>query len=264
MYSVIALVYGSTKTKQTMKKSLLTIASASLMMLGAHAAPVTASPGDVFLAFEDTVQNKNYLVDLGPGSNLSSFTSLNIGSDLATVFGGSWSTDVNLYYGVYGINSGKTQAWGSVLTGNNALPYKASGALGSALSGYSALANNFNAELPTQGLSQGVYFNVGSGLDQGTATWTGNHPTASGTAAFGTYNASLEAAVSLNQTLDVYKLAPSPVAAIFSALNNNALGINSSGLVQVVPEPSTYALAGLGALLLVIAYRRNTKTAKDT
>ncbi len=105
---------------------------------------------------------------------------------------------------------------------------------------------------------------MGSGLDQGTATWTGNHPTASGTAAFGTYNASLEAAVSLNQTLDVYKLAPSPVAAIFSALNNNALGINSSGLVQVVPEPSTYALAGLGALLLVIAYRRNTKTAKDT
>ena len=37
-----------------------------------------------------------------------------------------------------------------------------------------------------------------------------------------------------------------------------AVSISASGDVTVVPEPSTYALIGLGALLLVVAYRRKS------
>jgi hypothetical protein len=37
-----------------------------------------------------------------------------------------------------------------------------------------------------------------------------------------------------------------------SANENTALGFN----VNAIPEPSTYALFGLGALALVVAYRR--------
>ena len=38
------------------------------------------------------------------------------------------------------------------------------------------------------------------------------------------------------------------------------LTVDSSGNISSVPEPSTYALLGFGALLLVIAYRRKANS----
>ena len=244
-----------------MKKQILSLLVAVGALTSIHAAPSSASIGDVLLGFQDTVQNKDYVVDLGPGSSLSSFSSINVGSDLAAVFGVNWNSDTNLFYGIFGVASNKSNVWASVLSGNNHLPTKAVGALGGALSGYTAVINNFNNELAYQGLTNGVYFNVGSGLDQGTATWTGNHPTASGATAFGTYNASLEGSVSSGDTLDVYQLGNTALAvtADFTATNGNAIQVTSNGTVQVVPEPSSYALIGFGALLLVVLYRRKVR-----
>ena len=41
--------------------------------------------------------------------------------------------------------------------------------------------------------------------------------------------------------------------------HNSTFGVALDGQVVLVPEPSTYALFGLGALLLVIAARRKQK-----
>jgi hypothetical protein len=43
-----------------------------------------------------------------------------------------------------------------------------------------------------------------------------------------------------------------------SYINQTTFGVisQSGGVITVVPEPSTYALFGIGALLLIIAYRR--------
>jgi hypothetical protein len=258
-----------------MKKSILSLAAIGLTALAAHATPVTASIGDVFVGFEDVVQNKNYLVDIGTGSFVTSLASSNNGTaitaslagDLSTVFGTNWASNTNLFFGVFGVNSAKSGVWASTASGNGAFPFKSSGALSTTLTYYTTMLNNYNAELSSQGLTNGVYFNVGSGLDQGHATWTGNIPTASGGTAFAVYNQSLEVAVTASPSafLDLYQTGAnvgSTTKILNQSLFGNALGINLNassanyGAIQVIPEPSTYALLGLGALLLVLAARR--------
>jgi hypothetical protein len=114
------------------------------------------------------------------------------------------------------------------------------------------MANNYNNEISTQGYDVGVIQILGSGTDVNTSTWSGNNP---GTTPFGAYSISIENGVSGG--LDLYSVPNSGSAtAIFSAANGNALSVNSSGVIAVAPEPSTYALMALGALVLVIAYRR--------
>jgi hypothetical protein len=114
---------------------------------------------------------------------------------------------------------------------------------------------NYNNDLPTQGGTVGVIMNVGSGTDVGTSTWIGNNPA---TTPFAAYSVSIENGVSGG--LDLYSVPNSGSAtAIFSAANGNALSVNASGVIAVAPEPSTYALMALGALVLVIAYRRKVQ-----
>jgi hypothetical protein len=42
--------------------------------------------------------------------------------------------------------------------------------------------------------------------------------------------------------------------------NQTTIGMvtQSGGVITVVPEPGTYALFGIGALILIVAYRRKT------
>jgi hypothetical protein len=250
-----------------MKKTLLAaLLAGAVMTSGARSASVVtsgnAAVGDIILGFQDTVKNIDYLVDLGPLNNLQSLLSrgVNLGTDLTTAFGASWSSDANLYFGLFGINSDKTSVWASTLSGNSAFPFKVAGALTTTLQHYTTMVGAFN----TSGtiLSTGVEFTGASNL--GYSDWTGNNPTASPSSAFAVYNQSLEAGVAAKQTLDFYQTGNSGGSsqAIYNAANG-VISLSSSGVISAVPEPSTYALAGLGALLLVIAYRRNTKNAKN-
>jgi hypothetical protein len=251
-----------------MKKTLLAaLLAGAVMTSGARAATVVTSGsgqvGDVILGFQDTVKNIDYLVDLGPLNNLQTLlsTGVNLRTDLTTAFGASWSSDANLYFGLFGINSVKTSVWASTLSGNSAFPVTVSGGLSTTLQHYTTMVNAFNTSGTV--LSSGVEFTGASSL--GFQDWTGNSPTGAPTSAFAVYNQSLEAGVAANQTLDFYQTgnAGGSSLAIYKAANNNAINLSSSGVLSAVPEPSTYALAGLGALLLVMAYRRNTKNAKN-
>ena len=248
-----------------MKKTLLAaLLAGAVMTSGARSASVVtsgnAAVGDIILGFQDTVKNIDYLVDLGPLNNLQTLlsTGVNLNSDLTTAFGASWNSDANLYYGVFGINSAKSQVWASTLSGNSAFPVKVTGALSTTYQHYNTMLGGFNGSAGTA-LTSGYEFTGASGQAAFT-TWTGNNPTASPSSAFAVYNQSLEAGVAANQTLDFYQTgnSGSPLA-IYNASNGNALSLSSSGVLSAVPEPSTYALAGLGALLLLVAYRRNSR-----
>jgi len=247
--------------QNTMKKHLLALLVAAGAFSGtvaqAYVAPGSGQVGDVILGFQDTVKNIDYLVDLGPGSSFSGFTSINVGTDLAAAFGAGWNADSNLYFGVFGINSAKSLVWASTLSGNSAFPVKVSGALSTTLQHYTTMLNAFNTSGTT--LSTGVEFTGASSL--GFQDWTGNNPTGAPTSAFAVYNQTLEAGVAANQTLDVYQTGNTGGSSttLFSAGNGNPIQVTSAGVVQAVPEPSTYALMAFGALVLVVLYRRKVR-----
>jgi hypothetical protein len=135
---------------------------------------------------------------------------------------------------------------------------KVANALSVTLQHYTTMLNAFNSS--GTALSTGVQFSGVSGLAP-YSTWTGNGPTAAPITAFAVYTQSLEAGVAATQTLDVYQTGNSggSSTALFSAANGNQIQVTSAGVVQAVPEPSTYALMGVATLLLVIAYRRKSR-----
>ena len=251
---------------KTVKKALLSTVIALVAFSAiptSHAAPVTWVTGDVILGFEDAAHSKNYLYDLGAGSTFASsvfagtFSSVNLNADLANVFGGDWATNAStgVSYGVFGLPSSKAIVYGSVATGNTAPVLKASGALSTTLSHYNALGLGYNTDLtiPAQTWTLGVSQIVGTAPDTGFATWSGNSPSVQ---PFATYNVSFENLVS--GKIDVYG-----TTGILSTLEGT-MQISQAGVfgvVAAVPEPSTYALCGLGAIAMIVAYRRKSKKA---
>ena len=239
-----------------MKKNLLTalIALTSVAAFTtAKATPVTWVAGDVILGIEDAAHTKNLLIDLGAGASLASsltggtFSTINILSDLNTTFGTNWSS-ASLNYGVFGLPASKAIVYASVASGNTAPVLKASGALATTLSHYGTLGAGYNNDIASQGLSIGVYQNVNTAPDTGFATWSGNTPS---TSPFVTYNVSFENVA--GSALDIYGTTGSSSTQLGTVVLST-----TDGTISAVPEPSTYVLFGLGALVLVIAVRRRS------
>ena len=244
---------------------LILVGSLSIGCMTASAQTNYATAGDAFLGFEDTTQNLNYLIDLGSASNLSSFTNLNISSDLTTVFGASWASNANLKFGLFGINSGKTQVWSSVVNGATAPVKRSSGALATTYTHYLAMETAFNNDVaasPSQFLTYGVQMNVGSGNDVGFGSWSGNTPSANGATAFAVYNQTLETGV--GGKLDIYGVTSSTqtlintwlfgsngVVSVYSAqVNTNVWSSNSGNLSAIgITNGSTLVMSGSGGLV---------------
>jgi hypothetical protein len=113
------------------------------------------------------------------------------------------------------------------------------------------MGNNYTSDIGNTNNTSttvGVIMVPNTGTDTGFGTWTGNTPSVT---PFATYNNSIENAVSaLNNNLNLYATTVSAQSVV------NQFGVSSDGTIAVVPEPSTYALCGVGALLLFVAYRR--------
>lgn len=241
----------------TTKKALLaaTIALCSFAAVSTtQATPVTAVTGDVMLGFENAAGTLDYIYDLGQGSVFAAavangtFSVVNLNADLATVFGNDWATNATtgVQYGLFGMPSNKSIVYASVASGNLAPVTKVANALSTTLTHYGTFQTGYNTDLSGQALTVGVKQAVGTGTDTGFATWTGNAPS---TAPFATYNVSFENLVS--GKLDFYGTTGS------SSTLEGILQISTSGAfgVVAVPEPSTYALFALGAMLGLVGYR---------
>jgi hypothetical protein len=244
-----------------MKKTLLTAAIALTGLAAFSSAnaqtPVSWVPGDVFLAFSSTSQSKDLLVDLGQGATLASnlqggaFSSINLNADLISTFGSDWATNStsNVQYGLIGLPSSKAIVYASVASGNAALVKKAAFALSTTSSDYNTLGSAYNIDIGSgRGLTVGVEQLVGTSPDTGlTSTWIGNTTTAP---YFGVYNVSLVNGVAGN--LDVYGTTGT------TSTLEGTLTVGTNGVISAVPEPSTYVLFGLGALVLGITLRRRS------
>ena len=242
-----------------MKNLNKTLAIASLLfttlVVDSKSAPVTWQAGDIIMGFQSATAGKNLLIDIGSGANIASFSSINAGADFVRAFGATWYTLADLSWGAFSIATDKHTLWGTVAAGNSPLVAKSVGALTTPLSKFNGMGANYSNDIATEGGTVGVIMSVGTGTDIGTSTWTGNNPA---TTPFGAYSISIENGVTGG--LDLYSVPNSGAAtAIFSQALGNNLYVNSSGFIGVVPEPSTYALMALGALVLVMAYRRKVQ-----
>ena len=274
-----------------MKKQLLTIALAAVAITGAKALP-TYNDGDVFLAIRNTAQSFSYVLDLGSMdafvnwsnggkssplnlNTVGGFTAAALQTDLNNQIGGSWYTTSTVVFGLFGgyqagnssstisnfpdnaILIGKPSSYGSAAWGNIADQTI------STLTGYAAgMGDNIGG---TAVLQVG---NAWISANGGTGAWDtyqyGGTPTTynvQGSSAYGVYPGTLETQVALGQNVNtVY----SSVAAYnngFAGANIGQLTVSATGDVtlQAAPEPSTYALCGVGALLLFVAYRRRAQ-----
>jgi len=251
-----------------MKKSILAaliLASGSMALTNATAAtlysgdPIAYAAGDIFIGFRSsggTGSANSYLLNL---DSFGTFPILNagrtpvalfdIGSSLATVFGSDWYTRGQVTWGIFGMTSStRVPVYSSTYDDRAAAPVlKTSGQLATTYSSYTGMGTGFNSAI-ANGVSDGSSTGV---LGVGVVTGTGNNTWAFNTAKatdFDVYNNTLEAGVATD--LEFYSTTGT-VAEKLTQFN-----ISSAGVISVVPEPSTYALFGIGALLLIVAYRR--------
>ena len=249
------------------------------MIQGTNAQVTAHASGDIYAGFwqvdSDAAVSKNYVAKIGTRTSITGAkqfdTLANLGSDLDTVFGSGWYANTaetsTVYWGVF------ASITSSFSNGNTNPAYF----LG-VNSSYSSSEN-----IPTldenQGDSAGAFNNFvtvfnSTGAGTGSAIAAGrlvNGVNMTGVDGSFAQQMSLESGFTLGNYGDFITAAniagdgdmfvwAGKIASDWGDGNAgtfvNRLTVNQSGVVSVIPEPSTYFLSGLGALLLIIAYRR--------
>ena len=276
------------------KLSLFALAVlAGAVMSATNASALSYSAGDLLLGFRSGgSETYSYIVDIGNNSSFRSsdgsaftgsafnltiggVTTGALGADLTAAFGASWNTRTDLYWGVVGavgtvvapdkaqtvyISSATATAGGSAALANAAQatqsPWRASiaGAGGQYANTTPAALNPPNsAPSNSVGLFQ---------ANADTSSWAsklgGSGQNFASGNAFST-GKTIEASVGgSSNKLDLWRLAPTTGAGTAADINLGTFSINSAGTVSysAVPEPSTWALMGLGLGAVVFAVRR--------
>lgn len=269
-----------------MLKQIKKIAGAVLLALagfalpqGAQAATLSYGVGDLLMGFYATGGSgvgSSYVVNLGSASGFRDGTTTgalslgNIGQDLSDTFGANWRTDGNVYWGFIGATSSNV---GTTVNGDPGRTLYAS-STGSALTRagsttQNGVISNINSMLAEQGFtvsgSSTANSNVASLKTNTGLTWNAYADPNVGSGF--SYGANLTGSPSAS--LDLYRIVRTGIDdgtgfTTGSGTLEGYFSINNSGIVSftaaAVPEPSTYALLGLGLLALVTLRRfRGTK-----
>jgi len=239
-----------------MKKTLLAaLALAGFVAINnASAQQISYTPGDTLMMFRaasGTGADKNLYINLGNLSS-SSFTSFNLdfssGGALVTAFGSDWNRN--------------TVLWG-VIGGDNAVPNLT---YGSSLAAQTGLTAD-NLWTITTAVDQAFYAGIGALATVGTIT--DNNGTSHGFSIFSSGASGspssqdergfsffdIGAIINPDSSKNLYSYSVDGDYNVLAPVTTGSVAISGT-TISVVPEPSTYALIGFGALLLVVAYRR--------
>jgi hypothetical protein len=233
----------------------ITSYSAGDMLIGITSSGASASsPG----------ASQNLIINIGSNLNalnggyfdISSALNSNFGTNWATLSGGSqlkWGLISASYNGdddIYTAFASTPFNNSSVTLGTDPFNYNSFGALANMVDN---VATGFTSGSKAGGASFIAAANSSSWTKGGTLDGTPDD-------AFGFFAGGVTSLYSPNagngqNWLDVYTTVNGGGNSTFSYVNT--IGLESNGKITVVPEPSTYALIGFGALLLIVAYRRS-------
>ena len=248
--------------KNIIAVSALAVVSAT----GSYAATAITTPDALLLGFRATA-------DATVGANTFLFVGLDgfqkqsfdFNSQLTSQFGADWSSNGYIRWGVYGVNVNE-----DVDINENPLNYGKTTVGSVSNSGLELADGNFNYVIPASAALDTIKSNlVFSGLSDTTAGYSygvlsgGDATTALGLA--GSFAGIIsnrspfvgEYDLSEVRSLDINRFLPN---AAFDGYGSYSIpgivSVSSLGQITVVPEPSTYALLGLGALVALFAMRR--------
>jgi hypothetical protein len=243
-------------------KSLAAIVAASLTLgLGSARAANSANDADVLLGFSAPTNapagaGVSYVVDLGSRASFqSNFNSQiqNIGADLATIYGSNWYFQNMVTWGLVSVFSEDNSIYGSTLTGSRGWATPGSNGnystQGPGASQIGRLYTSYTISLANHGdtgLLAGVQLPVGdvNGWDA-----LVNDPSG---APFGYFSSSITTDVQSGIDIWIHDA---------SSYGSDPTAGPTNLNLGAVPEPSTYALLGFGALMLLVAFRRQSKKA---
>lgn len=255
--------------KNIAKTALLALAGVALVAQSAKAATTSYTDGDIFLGIRATAgtgSDKAILIDLGQPMQFTNaalgvpFTlSLgNIAADLSATYGSDWYTSGNLLFAVVGGNvtggPSYTDPWNTLYASKSgATPWTCNFNQGDTSSLTDQMANAYRNSASTANSTVATIQTT----DQG-SNYTLFQPggTYSGGISFQTWNPTIESAI--NQTVYLDQMLEG------SSNAGNVLGtvaIDSSANVtfDAVPEPSTYAMFGVGAAFVAMAAARRMR-----
>jgi hypothetical protein len=256
------------QTKKTMKKTLLVLLAAAGVSTAAFAQDFNYVKGDVLLGFRLSDPNRTaqgavagssraYIVNLGQIATVANYTpaweGINLSGDLVTVFGNDWETTTT--WGMLSIPTDRTRwaASSDVANGGASIVSRTV----AFLSSYQAELGNIGTAFNSLSTEPGDAVIAGK-LTQGVWGTTDDLPWSTAVEANSFGVGAFEAATSSN--LDLYIAYGPTYGTTGNALRSTTADVNTfsvqGGTLQSVPEPSTYALFGFAALLLIVAYRR--------
>jgi hypothetical protein len=267
-----------------MKKTLLASIAVAGMAASAMATGFNGTPnsGDVFLGFQNGGTTA-YVLDLGSAANfklgqnldfgtLQGFSSSDVAADLTHVMGSAnWYSSGTTYMGLIGGNLANGVIVGN---GNSTTPITspAASSIGQTYSNISAIADNNQTGQSAWTPAAGGGNYVGwESLNSDTEAWNKYHGGAGfvanssangngGNISYTIFSGDLQSIV--GSGLEVDSFSYNVGTGISTSAYLGTLSVSSAGAVtfSAVPEPGTYALFGLGALLLIVAYRRQTNS----
>lgn len=265
-------------------KNILTtalLAGVSMVVMSATASAITTANDDLILSFRQKSTNAtgngtNLEVDLGNINTFlanSSTFSLSLGTDLSSIYGSNWNSTSTMRWSVVGTNAGTPSVSGET---NNTLYFTASGAVqapdtDSAQSTVAGKLVNLTTFLGGQSANGATTVggaevaNSGAG-SYGKLAQNGGANTAAGQFGYFTTNGngvekSAVTALNGSTTFELYKNVPGASTSVDLGTFTLSVGANS-GIATLtfaaapIPEPSTYALMGLGSLGLFVWARR--------
>jgi hypothetical protein len=235
-----------------MKKTLMSLLAMAGISSGVMAQDFTWNPNDLLMGFRSTDSDikKAYIVNFGHYTNFTSLTTawtgLNVASDLGTVFGENWYSSTKWGFLAFNEDNDISTRVASSVVGSErdfepthpfVTPSFSSELISTTL-WLNSLSADTGSDSTSGRLSQGIW-----GKDTDNLNWVD--------AVLGNYYGAGPFEGLVTENLQAY-------TAVWDAgvTTNNAFTINSSGVIRVVPEPSTYALFGFAALVLIVAYRR--------